>query len=507
MLFSEAIRGVELTAQVGPDVDVVRVDYDSRRVGPGWIFLAMRGGSVDGNRFISSAVERGASAVVTDDADVFGSLQVTNPKLTLGLCGHGRKALAGIAANLLQHPERRLKICGVTGTNGKTTTAFLLEAMLEAAGRKTALVGTIAYHLNGKVLAAPHTTPESSDLLALFAEAADGGATEAVMEVSSHALAQGRVWGIAYDVAIFTNLTRDHLDFHGTMEDYFAAKRQLFVAGGTGTVAPRVAVVNVDDAAGRRLHEAMADSSTQVVTYGWDAGDFHAKDVALAATGSKFTMVTPAGEIVIETRLAGRVNVWNILGAAAAATARGVALVEIATGVRGLASVPGRFEQVDAGQPFAVVVDYAHTDDALRNLTRLARELVSPQHGRVITLFGCGGDRDKAKRPLMAKAAAENSDFVVLTSDNPRSEDPLAILRDAEAGFAGTATKYVVIEDRATAICEAIGHARPGDIVLLAGKGHEKTQTTRDGVHPFDDVAVARAVLQELAAGAPTICN
>jgi UDP-N-acetylmuramoyl-L-alanyl-D-glutamate--2,6-diaminopimelate ligase len=503
MLFSQAIRGVELAAQTGPDVDVVRVDYDSRRVGPGDIFLAMRGESVDGNRFIASAVERGASSIVTDDADVFGSLQVTNPKLALGLCGHGRRALAGIAANLLGHPERRLKICGVTGTNGKTTTAFLLEAMLEAAGRKTALVGTIAYHLNGEVLAAPHTTPESSDLLALFAAAADGGATEAVMEVSSHALAQGRVWGIAYDIAIFTNLTRDHLDFHGTMEEYLAAKKRLFVAGGTGTAAPRAAVVNIDDAAGQQLRGAMSGSATQVITYGWSDGDFSARNVKLAATGSSFTMATPAGEVAIETHLAGRVNVWNILGAAAAAVARGVSLDEIAAGVRGLASVPGRFEQVTCGQPFAVVVDYAHTDDALQNLTRLARELVAPQQGRVITLFGCGGDRDRAKRPLMAKAAAENSDFVVLTSDNPRSEDPLAILRDAEAGFAGTATKYVVIEDRAVAIREAIAQARAGDIVLVAGKGHEKTQTARDGVHPFDDVAVARGVLQ----GAPAICN
>jgi UDP-N-acetylmuramoyl-L-alanyl-D-glutamate--2,6-diaminopimelate ligase len=217
-------------------------------------------------------------------------------------------------------------------------------------------------------------------------------------------------------------------------------------------------------------------------------------------------MVTPVGKIAIETHLAGRVNVWNILGAAAAAVARGVSLDQIAAGVRGLASVPGRFEQVACGQPFAVVVDYAHTDDALRNLTRMARELVAPQHGRVITLFGCGGDRDRAKRPLMAKAAAENSDFVVLTSDNPRSEDPAAILRDAEAGLA-SAAKYAVIEDRAAAIREAIAQARAGDIVLLAGKGHEKTQTTREGVHPFDDVVVAQGVLQGLTAEAPIICN
>jgi len=296
------------------------------------------------------------------------------------------------------------------------------------------------------------------------------------------------------------------LDFHGDMAAYFEAKQQLFLHGGTGVGAPRIAIVNVDDAAGRQLREAMQNSATQVVMYGWSDADFSARDVELSATGTNFTMVTPVGKIAIETHLAGRVNVWNILGAAAAAVARGVSLDQIAAGVRGLASVPGRFEQVACGQPFAVVVDYAHTDDALRNLTRMARELVAPQHGRVITLFGCGGDRDRAKRPLMAKAAAENSDFVVLTSDNPRSEDPAAILRDAEAGLA-SAAKYAVIEDRAAAIREAIAQARAGDIVLLAGKGHEKTQTTREGVHPFDDVVVAQGVLQGLTAEAPIICN
>jgi len=505
MLFSEAIRGAHVLAQSGPDIDVTRVVYDSRRAGPGAVFLAMQGESVDGNNFVPVALERGAAAVVTDDAAVFKSMTVTNPQLAVALCVHGRRTLAAIAANLLGHPERKLKISGVTGTNGKTTTAFLLEAMLEAAGRKTVLVGTIAYHLNGQELAAPHTTPESSDLLALFVQAAESGTTEAVMEVSSHALAQGRVWGLAYDVAIFTNLTRDHLDFHGTMEAYSAAKRELFI-GGTGAGNPRVAVLNIDDTTGRSLRNELLGGETDVVTYGWDAGNFHAEDVELTATGTRFCMVTPQGKVRIESRLAGRVNVWNILAAAAAATARGVALELIATGVRDLASVPGRFEQVDCGQPFAVVVDYAHTDDALRNLTRLARELVAPENGRVITLFGCGGDRDKTKRPLMAKAAAESSDLVVLTSDNPRSEDPLEILHDAEAGLAGTNAKYSVIEDRAAAIREAISHARPGDIVLLAGKGHEKTQTTRDGVHPFDDVAVARAILGQMV-GAATKCN
>jgi UDP-N-acetylmuramoyl-L-alanyl-D-glutamate--2,6-diaminopimelate ligase len=284
------------------------------------------------------------------------------------------------------------------------------------------------------------------------------------------------------------------------MEAYFAAKKRLFVAGGTGGSAPRVSIVNLDDAAGPALAEELRGSATEVVPYGWSSGDVHARDVELSATGSRFTICSPAGEVEIETSLAGRVNVWNILAAAAAAHARGISLQDIAAGVKALGSVPGRFQQVQCGQPFAVVVDYAHTDDALRNLTRMARELAGSR--RVITLFGCGGDRDRSKRPLMARAAALSSDLVVLTSDNPRSEDPAAILRDAEAGFAGSSVAYRVIEDRAEAIAFAIAEANAGDIVLLAGKGHEKTQTTRDGVHPFDDVLVAHAALESLK-----LCN
>jgi UDP-N-acetylmuramoyl-L-alanyl-D-glutamate--2,6-diaminopimelate ligase len=280
------------------------------------------------------------------------------------------------------------------------------------------------------------------------------------------------------------------------MEAYFAAKKRLFLAGGTGAEAPRVAVLNVDDAAGRELAATLDRNVTEVVTYGMASGDWHVRDVHFAATGSRFVMCSPEGEIAMQTELAGRVNVWNVLAAAAAARARGVSLEEIAQGVHNLKSVPGRFQQVSCGQPFAVVVDYAHTDDALRNLTSMARDLVGT--GRVLTLFGCGGDRDRTKRPLMARAAAESSDLVILTSDNPRSEEPSAILRDAAAGFAGMSVEYRVIEDRADAIAAAIGEARAGDIVLLAGKGHEKTQTTRSGVMPFDDVEVARAALEKI---------
>ena len=496
MLFSEAIAGVELAEHAGPDVTVEHVTHDSRQAGPGAVFVAMRGESSDGNRFVENAVALGAVAVITDSLQTYKSLAVTNHALGLGLCGTGRHALAGIAANLYRHPERELKLAGVTGTNGKTTTTFLLESMLQAAGRKTLLLGTIENHLCGNAVAAQHTTPEPDALYGLLREAVQQGASEAVMEVSSHGLEQGRVWGVGYDVAVFTNLTRDHLDFHGSMEAYLAAKKRLFVAGGTGAGAPRVAVVNVDDAAGRNLAEELRRSVTEVVTYGWSAGDFHASDVELAASGTRFTLRTPDGTVEIRTSLAGRVNVWNILAAAGAARARSISLEEIAAGVNRLAAVPGRFQQVVCGQNFAVVVDYAHTDDALRNLTRMAREVAGA--ARVITLFGCGGDRDRAKRPLMARAASESSNVVILTSDNPRSEDPAAILRDAEAGLAGSLVPYRVIEDRAAAIAAAIAEARAGDVVLLAGKGHEKTQTTRDGVMPFDDVAVARAALERI---------
>ena len=500
MLFSQAINGVELLARSGADVEVTRAVLDSRRADGGTIFIAMRGGAADGNKFIAEAVARGASAVVTDSPDAFATVQVTNPQLVVGLCAHGRKALAGIAANLHGHPERKLKITGITGTNGKTTTTFLLEAMLAAAGRQTALLGTIENHLRGRVLPALHTTPEPDDLFEFLAECAADGVTEVVMEVSSHALDQRRIWGLPYDVAVFTNLTQDHLDYHGTMEAYWAAKRSLFTDDGTGAGAPRVAVVNIGDAYGRELADELANQTvTEVVTYGSSAGDCFARNVDLSATGSRFTLVTPHGEMEIATNLAGRVNVLNILAAAAAAQARGLQLEDIASGVAQLQSVPGRFQQVDVGQPFAVVVDYAHTEDALRNLARMARELVAANGGRVITLFGCGGDRDKTKRPLMAAAAAESSDLIVLTSDNPRSEDPREILRDVEAGFpAGCG--YVAIEDREQAIAEAISRAREGDIVLLAGKGHEKTQTTRDGVRPFDDAEVARRALEALPA-------
>jgi len=317
-----------------------------------------------------------------------------------------------------------------------------------------------------------------------------------VMEVSSHALAQGRTHGILFDVAVFTNLTRDHLDYHKSMEEYFAAKKVLFA--GSGASPPRVAVLNSDDEYAMKLAEFSRSQGTEVFTYGWSKADFHATKIEISPRGTRFQLNSPKGTVAISSPLIGRVNVYNILAASAAAVARGCSLESIAAGIAALKAVPGRFEGVDCGQPFTVVVDYAHTDDALRNLTSLAREFVKQNSGRVITVFGCGGDRDRTKRPLMGEAAGKGSDFVVLTSDNPRSEDPLAIINDAVVGLQRSGARYKTEPDRRAAIALAIGEARSGDIVLIAGKGHEKVQISRTGTAPFDDREVAAEVLREL---------
>ena len=490
MTFEHLLDGAEILARNG-NPDVSGVEYDSRRVTPGYIFVAMRGETSDGNRFIDQAVANGAVAVVTDS-----SSEKPRESVAWAVAPHGRRALARLSANFYKKPAERIAITGITGTNGKSTTAFLLESILTAAERKSALIGTIEYHIAGKVLPAPHTTPEALDLARILNSAVGQGATDAVMEVSSHALAQERVFGVPFDVAVFTNLTRDHLDYHKTMEEYFASKRILFQ--GCGTDPPRAAVTNIDDEQGAKLAEFSRKRSSVVLKYGWERGDFHAGKADITPRGTRFDLVTPKEKIPVLSPLIGRVNVYNILAAAGAAYARGCGANAIARGIESLTHVPGRFQRVDCGQPFTVVVDYAHTDDALRNLTALAREFVSRAgtKARVLTVFGCGGDRDRAKRPLMGEAAARGSDFVVLTSDNPRSEDPRAIINDALVGLQRSGVKYSVEPDRRKAIALAIAEARPGDIVLLAGKGHEKVQITRDGAHPFDDVEVARETLR-----------
>ncbi|HEV2274942.1 MAG TPA: UDP-N-acetylmuramoyl-L-alanyl-D-glutamate--2,6-diaminopimelate ligase [Acidobacteriaceae bacterium] len=490
------LHGVEIVRRAGPSLPIVGVEYDSRRIARGSLFVAMRGGTTDGNRFLAQVAAQGANAIVTDSPAAFDLGIREYPGIGLVQVQHGRRALARLAANFFAHPEAELKLTGVTGTNGKTTTSFLTEAMLQRQRRRTILVGTIEYHVAGAVRPSPHTTPESRDLFALFHEGLNAGATEAVMEVSSHALDQDRIFGLSFDVAIFTNLTRDHLDYHGSMEAYFQAKRRLFE--GSGGAPPRVAVVNQDDEYGRQLSRIAPSAGVSAVfTYGMHQGDFRISELEMTASGMRFDLIAPEGRVRLETSLTGRVNVYNLLAASAAAMARGLTLEQVAEGAAALPSIPGRFQSVSCGQDFAVIVDYAHTDDALKNVLAAARDFVQQTDGRVITLFGCGGDRDRTKRPLMGRAAGAASDVVVLTSDNPRSEDPQAILDDVLPGLQGARATVLVEPDRERAIRLAIGQAQAGDLVLLAGKGHEKTQTLRGRVIPFDDVEIARGILQD----------
>jgi UDP-N-acetylmuramoyl-L-alanyl-D-glutamate--2,6-diaminopimelate ligase len=496
MQIGEVLRGVETIERSSSTADVTGVQYDSRKVERGDVFVAMRGGATDGNRYISRAIERGATAVLTDSREIWYE-RGDYVGVPIYLVGNGRRALAEAAANLYGRPERSLKLSAVTGTNGKTTTALLLEQMLKSVRRKCVLIGTIETHVGDEVRVSPHTTPEASDTLRVFADGVTAGATEAVMEMSSHALEQERVWGLPVDVAMFTNLTQDHLDYHGTMENYFAAKARLFEGVGAG--APRVGVINADDPYGEKLEKIAQAMGCEVWSYGWDA-EFRAESVSLRAGETRFDWKTPHGSVEMLSPLTGRVNVYNLLAASCAALARGLTIEDIAVATEKVRQVPGRFEVVPGSHEagFTVVVDYAHTDDALRNLIALARELVKERGGRVITLFGCGGDRDRTKRPKMGRVAGEGSDLVVLTSDNPRSEEPGAIIAEALVGVRETGVDCVVEEDRMGAIEIAIRTARPGDIVLLAGKGHEKVQILKDGTVPFDDVAVAADVLKEM---------
>jgi UDP-N-acetylmuramoyl-L-alanyl-D-glutamate--2,6-diaminopimelate ligase len=491
---------VQEITHVGAQGDTVRpvagIEYDSRRVRPGSIFVAMKGGSTDGNKFVEKAIAAGAAGILTDSSTTFDHLLVYHPEIPVLEVEHGRRALAQASAAFFNHPERALAAIGITGTNGKTTTAYLVEALLNFAARKTILIGTIEYHVAGEVRPSIHTTPESRDVFELLAEGASRGATELVTEVSSHALDQGRVAGIPFDVAVFTNLTRDHLDYHQTMEKYYAAKRLLF--DGTVYPVPRVAVINAHDDRARQLAAAARRAGAEVRTYGIGQGDWRAVDHMLTPGGAVFTLESPAGSAQVTSRLAGEVNILNLLAAVAAAHARGLSFDQLTAAIPALQPVPGRFQPVDAGQPFTVIVDYAHTDDALRNLTGLARQMVANTGGRVLTVFGCGGDRDRTKRPKMGKAAGEGSDIVIATSDNPRSEDPLAILAEIEPAIKATGKPYIIEPDRAAAIGLALREAKPHDIVLIAGKGHEKEQILADRTIPFDDAEVARAALTAL---------
>jgi UDP-N-acetylmuramoyl-L-alanyl-D-glutamate--2,6-diaminopimelate ligase len=500
MTWKDLIEEIEAVGAEGDsEQPVTGVEYDSRRVRPGAVFVAMKGGSTDGNRYVDKAIAAGAVGIITDSSPTFDHLLVYQAGVPVLEVEHGRRALAQASAAFFGHPERQLAATGITGTNGKTTTAFLLEALLNAAARTTVLVGTIEYHVAGEVRPSVHTTPEARDLFELMAEGVAKGATELVTEVSSHALDQGRATGVNFDVAVFTNLTRDHLDYHQTMEKYVAATRLLF--DGSAYPAPRVAVINAHDPHAEELGAAAAKAGAEVRTYGIGQGDWRAASYSLTPGGAVLELQTPVGSAQVTSRLAGEVNILNLLAALTAAHARGVSFAELVGAIPRLQPVPGRFQPVDAGQPFTVIVDYAHTDDALRNLTELAHQMIAQTGKRVITLFGCGGDRDRTKRPRMGRAAGEGSDFVVATSDNPRSEDPLAILAEIEPGLKASGVQYTVEPDRAAAIHLALKAAQAGDVVLIAGKGHEKEQILAGRTIPFDDAQIALSALATLGYG------
>jgi UDP-N-acetylmuramoyl-L-alanyl-D-glutamate--2,6-diaminopimelate ligase len=486
MTIGEILSGVRLKQPLVPELarlPVSDLEYDSRRVKKDALFFAFPGARSDGRSFAQQAVNAGAVAVVSELPPPEGFsgnwIQVE----------HGRQALSLAARNFFRKPDERIRLTGITGTNGKTTTSYLVDSILRAAGKTTALVGTIEYRLGDRVLPAVNTTPESLDLYRLLIDLEQIGGTFATMEVSSHALALGRVWGMHFHTAIFTNLTRDHLDFHRTMDEYFAAKQMLFT--GAGTTAPRFAAINHDDEHGRRIKTG---SDTEVYRYGLGKdASVRARHISSGFDGLRFEVHTGNERFNIQSPLIGRINVYNILAACCAGLSYGLPAETIARGVAECHAVPGRFERVDEGQPFVVVVDYAHTDDALRNVISMARSL---EPNRVVTLFGCGGDRDRTKRPIMGEVAGELSDFVVLTSDNPRSEDPLDIMNDVLVGLRRKDTPYIAEPDRATAIRRAIEEARPGDIIILAGKGHETYQVLKDRTIAFDDREVAKEVLR-----------
>jgi len=489
------------------ELEVTDVVQDSRKAVPGSLFVAVRGFHSDGHHFIPQAVRQGAVAVVADAAS--GPVPAVDAPVIR--VPDSRKALAALAAKFYDYPSRRIKIVGITGTKGKTTTSYLTRSIVEAAGHRTGLIGTIEYRIGDEVTPAPNTTPESVDLQALLAKMVDHRAAYCVMEVSSHALALGRTDGCVFEAAAFTNLAPEHLDFHESMDDYFQAKLTLF----TGLGKDKSAVVNRDDA---RCDEIAQRTRAKVITYG-SSGNADVRPAGRIdhdSTGLRFTAVTPIGEIGIESKLVGSYNVQNILAAVGLGVALGCSREAIADGIRSMPAVPGRMEAVDAGQSFGVIVDYAHTEGSLASLLRAVKDIGG---GRLITLFGCGGDRDRSKRPRMGAAALAGSDLVIVTSDNPRTEDPLAIIREIEAGMQETGfrmksidglgpapagkTPYLAIPDREEAIAAAIGLAQPGDVVVLAGKGHEGYQIIGERKVPFDDREEARkAILQRRNAAA-----
>lgn len=489
MLLKDLVQCLPGATVDGPiDREVAGIAYDSRRVMPGMVFVAISGRHVDGHEFIGPAVDRGASAVICERN---GILRTRATKIRVP---DAREALARLAISYYRNPSHRLKIIGITGTNGKTVVAFMVRQILERAGIKTGLIGTVHYEVGDRIIPANRTTPESLELHQTMAQMLRAGCQACVMEVSSHALDQKRVFGVEFDVAIFTNLTQDHIDYHGSMENYFATKQILFQALAQGAKRG-TAVINIDDQYGLRL--VRPGQAEIQLTYGLQrTAKLRASQIRLDRQGSRFSVETPRGRFACRLPLIGRHNVYNALAAAGAGFALNVPETVMQTALNAMPPVPGRLEAITGGQPFAVFVDYAHTDDALRNVLGALREVTE---GRLLLLFGCGGNRDAGKRLRMGQVAAQLADHTVITSDNPRLENPAAIAAQIEAGFRAENSTACEIElDRERAIQQILAQARAGDTVLLAGKGHETYQEFDNTVVPFDDRIAAREALETL---------
>jgi UDP-N-acetylmuramoyl-L-alanyl-D-glutamate--2,6-diaminopimelate ligase len=487
MRLRDLLEGIPAVVEGSLDVEIEGIASHSQAVKPGFLFAAIRGFRHDGHAFIPEAVQNGARAVLVDHR-VEGF-----PGLTQVIVPDTRLALGLLSAAFYGHPSRRLHLIGITGTNGKGTTAFMIEAILTRAGVKAGIIGTLGARLGEEYLPLQFTTPEAVELQRLLLAMAERGITHVAMEVASHALALHRVAGCRFQTAVFTNLTRDHLDFHGDFQNYLAAKARLFEM-----VEPQgISVVNADDPNSRAIASA---SRAPVITYGIGSpADVRAEEISLGPGGSRFTAYTPSGRIRIFLPLIGRFNVSNALAAVGVATSLGIPLEVVAEALAAMPGIPGRFERVDDGGEVTVVVDYAHTPDSLENVLRAAAEIT---RGRRIVVFGCGGDRDRTKRPIMGRLAVELSDYAIVTSDNPRSEDPMAIIEEIVAGIPdGAGSRYEVEVDRRRAIERAVSLARPGDVVIIAGKGHETYQEIKGVRSPFDDRLVAREALRRVKGG------
>lgn len=481
MNWKELLEGVPCKlVQEGAVQDITGVYYDSRTVEPGGLFVCIEGFQTDGHKYIPSALEKGAVALVCAHP-----VQDVPENVTVILAENTRRALAMISAHFYGNPSRKMRMIGVTGTNGKTTTTYLMKSILDKAGRKVGVIGTIENRIGDKVLPSSRTTPESRELQALLEEMRTEGVTDVVMEVSSHSLDLCRVDGIVFEAAIFTNLTQDHLDYHKTMENYRAAKGLLFERA-------KKSVINMDDAAGAYMAER---SSGEVLSFGVEnAVDLTAENISITAEGTSFDMIWQEKRVPVKLHTPGRFSVYNALGAAGACLMLGVPLETVTEGLTENSGVSGRFQTIRSRKGCQAVVDYAHTPDGLENVLKTAREFAK---GRIITVFGCGGDRDKTKRPIMGETAGRLSDYCLITSDNPRTEDPLEIIKEVEAGVQKTDCPYEKLADRREAICRAVALAGSGDVILIAGKGHETYQIFPDRTIHFDDVEEVRNAFGE----------